>query len=186
MLFKNPNLLYGLLFHLIPIIVHLFQLRKFKKVPFTNVAFLKPLITQTRKSRTLKKWLTLIARLLAITAIVMAFAQPFFPSNNEVRLNENLIIYLDNSYSLQAKGADGRLYQAAVNDLIEKLPSQLRFSLFTNNSSYDNVTKQKIANELLSSPYSANQLSPDQILLKAESMKADSDQLGSLLWISDF
>ena len=186
MLFKNPLLLYGLLFLLIPIIVHLFQLRKFKKVPFSNVAFLKPLITQTRKSRTLKKWLTLIARLLAVACIVIAFAQPFFITEDQARLDENLIIYLDNSHSLQAKGVNGQLYQAAVNELIEKLPSQLTFSLFTNDRSFQNVTKQEIANDLLTDQFSSTQLTPDQILLKAKSLVNKKDTKGSMLWISDF
>ena len=186
MLFKNPNLLYGLLFLSIPIIVHLFQLRKFKKVPFTNVAFLKPLITQTRKSRTLKKWLTLVTRLLAIAAIVFAFAQPFLPTDDDVKLDENLVIYLDNSNSLQAKGVDGRLYQTAVNDLIEKLPSQLKFSLFTNNQSFQNVTKQEVANELVSASYSSTQLNPDQVVLKAKSFATQNNNSLSFLWISDF
>ena len=186
MLFKNPNLLYGLLFLLIPIIVHLFQLRKFKKVAFSNVAFLKPLITQTRKSRTLKKWLSLLSRLLAITCIVFAFAQPYFPTEDQGKLDENLIIYLDNSYSMQAKGADGRLYQATVNDLVEKLPAKLKFSLFTNDRTYQNVTKQEIANELLTANYSYKQLTSKQVLLKAAALKAQKKPNQSLLWISDF
>lgn len=41
MQFKYPELLYALFLLVIPLIVHLFQLRKFEKVPFTNVAFLK-------------------------------------------------------------------------------------------------------------------------------------------------
>lgn len=186
MLFKNPTLLYGLLFLLIPIIVHLFQLRKFKKVLFSNVAFLKPLLTQTRKSRTLKKWLTLLSRLLAVACIVLAFAQPYLPKQNQTNLDENLIIYLDNSYSLQAKGANGKLYQTAVKDLIEKLPSQLTFSLFTNDRSFQRITKQEIANELITSPLSSNQLKPDEVLLKASSLKNQKNTAHSLLWISDF
>ena len=66
MQFKHPELLYALLLLLIPIIVHLFQLRRFQKVDFTNVAFLKSVTIQTRKSSQLKKWLTLITRLLQL------------------------------------------------------------------------------------------------------------------------
>ncbi|MGK0323583.1 MAG: hypothetical protein ACJAR4_001625, partial [Psychroserpens sp.] len=58
MQFKHPELLYALLLLIIPIIVHLFQLRKFKSVAFTNVQFLKELTIQTRKSSQIKKWLT--------------------------------------------------------------------------------------------------------------------------------
>jgi hypothetical protein len=186
MLFKNPTVLYGLLFLLVPIIVHLFQLRKFKKVAFTNVAFLKPLITQTRKSRTLKKWLTLMARLLAVACLVLAFAQPYFPLEGSDSSSNDLIIYLDNSYSLQAKGEDGILYQAAVNQLIEKLPADLNFSLFTNDAVYQNVSRQEIANDLLKASYSTISLSPEQIELKAKSLINSKNKNATLVWISDF
>ena len=39
MQFKNPDILYFLVLLIIPILVHLFQLQKFTKVSFTNVAF---------------------------------------------------------------------------------------------------------------------------------------------------
>ena len=41
MQFKHPEILFALLLLIIPIIVHLFQLQRFVKVPFTNVKFLK-------------------------------------------------------------------------------------------------------------------------------------------------
>ncbi len=184
MLFKNPTVLYGLLFLLVPIIVHLFQLRRFKKVAFTNVAFLQPLVTQSRKSRTLKKWLALLARLLAIACLVLAFAQPYFATGNTAT-NENLVIYLDNSYSMQAKGAEGILYQTAINQLIEKLPADLKFTIFTNDQVFKNVTRQEIANDLLTAGFSTTALSADQISLKAQSL-TEKGASAKLVWISDF
>nr|MBA3986579.1 BatA domain-containing protein [Flavobacteriales bacterium] len=65
MQFKHPELLYALFFLIIPILVHLFHLRKFQKTPFTNVKFLKKVTLHTRKSSQLKKWLVLTSRLLA-------------------------------------------------------------------------------------------------------------------------
>ena len=113
--FNHPNILYALLALVIPIIVHLFQLRKFEKVPFTNVAFLQQIILQTRKSSKLKKWLTLITRLLTLAAIIIAFAEPYFGSNKKNKLVENeLVIYLDNSFSMQAKGSSRELLNKAI------------------------------------------------------------------------
>ncbi|MFN3968968.1 BatA domain-containing protein, partial [Flavobacterium sp.] len=43
MQFKHPEILYFLFLLVIPILVHLFQLRRFKKEYFTNVQFLKEL-----------------------------------------------------------------------------------------------------------------------------------------------
>ncbi|MBE0638176.1 MAG: BatA domain-containing protein, partial [Bacteroidales bacterium] len=41
--FVNPLFLYGLAAIAIPIIIHLFNFRKFRKVYFTNVKFLEEL-----------------------------------------------------------------------------------------------------------------------------------------------
>ena len=78
MQFKHPEILYALLLLIIPILVHLFQLQRFVKVPFTNVKLLKTIEKQTRKSARLKKWLILLARLLVFTCLIFAFAQPYF------------------------------------------------------------------------------------------------------------
>ena len=76
--FNNPKILYSLFALLIPVIVHLFQLRKFQKVNFTNVKFLKELVVQTRKSSELEKWLILFTRILVLMFIILAFANPYF------------------------------------------------------------------------------------------------------------
>ena len=102
MQFKNPELLYALFLLLIPILVHLFQLRRFQKEAFTNVEFLKNVVLQTRKSSELKKLLTLITRMLLLAAIVIAFAQPYFSKKADINVAAETVIYLDNSFSMEA------------------------------------------------------------------------------------
>lgn len=186
MLFKNPIILYGLFFLIVPIIVHLFQLRKFSKVAFTNVAFLKPLINQTRKSRQLKKWLTLLARSLAVACIVFAFAQPFLPGSNTATQEKQTAIYLDNSYSMELNGKNGQLYKNATSQLLEKLPADKVFTLFTNDKVYANTNRQQITNELLANAYSTESLSFDQIQLKASSLLDKKSVAKEIILISDF
>jgi len=186
MVFKNPAILYGLFFLIIPIIVHLFQLRRFSKVAFTNVAFLKPLITQTRKSRQLKKWLTLLMRLLAISCIVLAFAQPFLPGSDTATQEKQTAIYLDNSYSMQAQGQNGALYKDAVTQLLEKMPADKVFTIFTNDKVYANTNKQQVANDLLNGTYSGEDLSYEQIQIKANSLLQKKNTLKEIILISDF
>ncbi|MFT6826689.1 MAG: hypothetical protein ACJAYD_001252, partial [Patiriisocius sp.] len=113
MQFKYPELLYALFLLLIPILIHLFQLRRFQKVAFTNVAFLKKVSIQTRKSSHLKKWLILLLRLLAIAAIVIAFSEPFKASKTALNSNKETIVYLDNSFSMEANGVNGSLLNSA-------------------------------------------------------------------------
>ena len=131
MQFKYPEILYGLLLLIIPIIVHLFQLRRFEKVPFTNVQFLKNITLQTRKSSQIKKWLILFTRMLLLASIIIAFAQPYQANTKNFNTKNETVIYLDNSFSMQAKGANGTLLNTAIQDLIEHVDENEILHIFT-------------------------------------------------------
>ncbi|TBN04363.1 hypothetical protein EYD45_07020 [Hyunsoonleella flava] len=187
MQFKYPELLYALFLLVIPIIVHLFQLRKFKKVPFTNVAFLKNVAIQTRKSSQLKKWLTLITRLLLFAAIIFAFAQPFYSKNNTLNKKTETVVYLDNSFSMQAKGDRGVLLKRAVQDLLLNVPEDENLSIFTNSETYKNTTLGAIKNSLLQLEYAPNGVSFKTALLKSKNLfSKDAKTVKNLIFISDF
>ncbi|WP_111306800.1 vWA domain-containing protein [Confluentibacter sediminis] len=187
MQFKHPELLYALLLLLIPIIVHLFQLRKFQKEAFTNVAFLKEVTLQTRKSSQLKKWLTLLTRLLLLACIILAFAQPFIAKTNAFKTVSETVIYLDNSFSMQAKGDQGELLKRAVQDIITNVPENNRISLITNDNTYKNTTIKAIKNDLLQLDYSAKSMSYEAILLKSQTLfSKDKNRLKNIVFISDF
>ena len=102
MQFKHPEILWALFLLVIPILIHLLQLRRFTKTPFTNVAMLQKVVSESRKSNTLKKWLLLLTRLLLLAAIIIAFAQPFSSANTALQEKET-VVYLDDSFSMQAK-----------------------------------------------------------------------------------
>ena len=187
MQFKYPELLYALLLLLIPIIVHLFQLRRFKEISFTNVAFLKEVSMQTRKSSQIKKWLTLLTRLLLIACIVLAFAQPFTSKSGNFNQEREVVIYLDNSFSLQAKGAQGELLKRAIQDLITEFPQDEEFTLFTNTNTYRNTTIKAIKNDLLKTDYSSNQLGYAAVQLKATKFFNNrKNTLRNFIMVSDF
>lgn len=187
MQFKHPELLYALFLLLIPIIVHLFQLRKFQKVDFTNVAFLKEATLQTRKSSQIKKWLILFTRLLLIAALVFSFAQPFTSKTNKFKTKKETVIYLDNSFSMQAKGVKGELLKRAVQDIINNIPEDENITLITNENIYKNTIIKTIKNDLLKLNYSSNKLSLEAALLKSKStFNAKKNILKNLVFISDF
>ncbi len=187
MQFKHPELLYALFLLLIPIIVHLFQLRKFQKEAFTNVAFLKEVTLQTRKSSQIKKWLTLLTRLGIIAAIVLAFAQPYFSNNKTFNTKNETVIYLDNSFSMQAKGENGELLKRAVQDIIGNIPEDENFTLVTNDDVFRNTTITAIQNDLLNIKYAGNQLSYDAALIKSKKYFSNNEStIKNLVFISDF
>jgi hypothetical protein len=116
MSFLYPYILWGLLAVSIPVIIHLFNFRKFRKVYFTNVRFLEELKQQTRKQSKLRHLLVLISRMLAIAALIMAFAQPYIPHNkNESRPDaiSQVNVYIDNSFSMEALSTSGPLLEGA-------------------------------------------------------------------------
>lgn len=76
MTFLNPAVLFGLLAASIPIIIHLLNLRKLKKIDFSTLQFLKELQKNKIRKIKIKQWLLLALRVLIILAIVTAFARP--------------------------------------------------------------------------------------------------------------
>ncbi len=187
MQFKHPELLYALFLLLIPIIIHLFQLRRFQKIAFTNVHFLKNVIIQTRKSSQLKRWLTLLIRLFLFAAIILAFAQPYTSKTNRLNLQSETIIYLDNSFSMEAKGEKGPLLMRSIQDIISNLEQTTNLSLYTNDLTLKDATHKTITNALLNLDYSSNQLDYNAVLLKGKKIfSKETATVKNLILLSDF
>ncbi|WP_439132277.1 BatA domain-containing protein [Polaribacter sp.] len=186
MQFENPEVLYFLVLLLIPILVHLFQLQKFVKTPFTNVAFLQKLVQQTRKSSRIKKWLILANRLLLFLAIIFAFSQPYF-SDKKTTTKQHTFIYLDNSLSTNTKGEKGDLLQVAAQEIIENAAQQDTYSLQTNTNFYEDITYNELKEKLLNLKNSSKKVALKSVLLKMNNtQKNKSNTLYKNILISDF
>lgn len=185
--FKHPEILYFLFLLVIPVLVHLFQLRRFRTEKFTNVKFLKKAVLQTRKSSRIKKWLILFTRLLLLASIVTAFAQPYFIPEEGVVRSQETVIYLDNSYSMQAKGKKGVLLKRAVQELLETLPAEGEISFLTNNEEYKNLDAASLREKLQHLDYSPSQLNWKTVALKAENLSSEAPDIQkNFIAISDF
>jgi len=121
MKFVNPSFLFALSAISIPILIHLFNFRKFKTVYFTNVRFLREVKEETQSKSQLKHLLVLLARILAITFLVLAFAQPYIPWKQHTLLTGSraISVYIDNSFSMDAENKNGRLLDEAKKDARE-------------------------------------------------------------------
>lgn len=116
MKFLFPGFLFALFTIAIPVIIHLFNFRKFKKIYFSNVTFLKEIQQQTSSSRNLKNLLLLLARVLIIIFLVLAFARPYIPDKNQENSGfqqQAVSIYIDNSYSMETLNKEGSLLDEA-------------------------------------------------------------------------
>jgi hypothetical protein len=184
MQFKNPEILYFLALVIIPVLVHLFQLQKFVKTPFTNVALIQQLVQETRKSSRIKKWLILCTRILLFLAILFAFSQPYF-SNKNTPKKQHTFIYLDNSLSTDAKGEKGNLLQISAQEIIENASEKDSYSLQTNNNFYKEITYPELKKELLKVKNVAKKIDLNSVFLKINSYKKNNTLSKSIL-ISDY
>ncbi|MBN2596465.1 BatA and WFA domain-containing protein [Labilibaculum sp.] len=130
--FLHPEILWTLLALLFPIIIHLFNFKRFKKIYFSNLKFLKNLNIENKRRSKVKKWLLLLLRLLALACIIIAFSQPYIPSekdqNKRLQQNEFFRIYIDNSFSMNAETESGNALETAKNKAIELINSYPNYS----------------------------------------------------------
>ncbi|HQX30505.1 MAG: BatA domain-containing protein [Flavobacteriales bacterium] len=136
MSFLHPAFLWALAALSIPVLIHLFQLRRFKRIDFPNVRFLAEITQQTRARKKVQHWLVLLARLLALASLVLAFAQPYIPSanTNVVAGQRAVSLYVDDSYSMDGQNAQGRLLDQArkgAQDAVMAYSATDRFQLLT-------------------------------------------------------
>ena len=186
MQFKNPEVLYFLALLIIPILVHLFQLQKFVKVRFTNVAFLQKLVQENRKSSRIKKWLILCTRMLLFSAILFAFSQPYFSNKNTTK-NQHTFIYLDNSLSTNTEGEKGNLLQIAAQEIIKNASKKDVYSLQTNTDFYKDISYSELKYELLKVKNTSKKLKFNSIFLKINNLiENKTNGLSKNILISDY
>ena len=137
MILANPLFLWGLLALAIPIAVHLFQFRRYKKVYFSNVERLNALQAESRRRSTLRRWMVLAMRCLAIIFLVLAFAQPTLPSKGQTLHSGStaVSVYVDNSFSMENSGSDGSQLEIAkqkAREIVAAYRPGDRYQLMTN------------------------------------------------------
>lgn len=138
-----PEMLFGLIALLIPIIIHLFNFRRHKVLFFSNTAILKTIEQENAKTKKLKYLVVLALRMIFIAALVLAFAYPY---KHDDRLSHdtetNLVaVYIDNSMSMQSLSSNLSLFEDARNsarELVSEMSPTQRFVLMTNSRMPDN------------------------------------------------
>lgn len=192
--FLFPDWLWALLLIAIPIIIHLFNFRKYKLVYFTNVHLLKEVKKDTHSKTKLKEWLILLSRILLIAFLAIAFAQPVWvdlDKQKEFDKDTELIIIIDNSFSMSAEAQEGiQLERAKLKamDIISAYPSATKVMLLTSEMATEQLnykTKEEsisLLSQIKISPFS-NDLNK---VIKVAEQRADRSISQHLYLISDF
>lgn len=188
--FVNPQILIGLFAIAIPIIIHLFNLRRVKKVEFSNTSLLKRIKEESSAKRKPVELLILISRILAISLLVLAFAQPLFKDpENELTLGDEVLVYFDNSQSLSTLNDEGNSgFDLAINEaasIIEAYPEGTVFHFLEN--SYSNSISADYSKESLQELLTEiDQVGVDRKLSEIGSRLQGSNLKGDIYYLSDF
>ncbi|HHP7239806.1 BatA domain-containing protein [Longibacter sp.] len=110
MSFLNPFVLLALATIAIPLLLHLFNLRRPQRVDFSSLSFVKELQKSAVQRVRIKQWLLLALRMLAIACLVLAFAQPTLTGGlsgvgEQIRTAHAVVV--DNSLSMTMTDVDG-------------------------------------------------------------------------------
>ncbi len=195
MQFLFPPFLWALTAAAIPVLIHLFNFRRTRRVLFTNVAFLKQVNTTTSSFRRLKQYLILAARVLFVICLVLAFAQPFLPSKSGAGFNGRGVtsVYLDNSLSLQNDLDNKRALDVAASraeDLLTAFPNATNLQLLTNDFGSDEhalITTGQVRERLAGVDFTHTPRSLPSVYQRQQALAAPhSSGLNQLFWISDF
>lgn len=171
MTFLHPEILYAIAAIIIPVIIHLFNFRRYKKLYFSDITRLKSITTETRQQHKLKNIIILILRMLAITFIVIAFAEPTLKNNqSQVSSSQNTItIFADNSFSMLAEGENGRLFEESRKhaiSIITAAPENTKFIILSGKNQNSTLTRQEALSELENLKIDEHNYSLSQILEK--------------------
>jgi uncharacterized membrane protein len=158
MIFLNPTVLLGLLAAGIPILIHLLNLRKLKKIEFSTLAFLKELQkTKIRKIK-LKQWILLALRVLIIIFLVLSFARPTLESVDisaaASKAKTSSVFILDNSFSMSLINDNGSNFNKS-KEILSTLLNDLQEG--------DDALIIQTAN-----PFDKNELTSNRTLLETE------------------
>ncbi len=189
MKFLHPEFLFALFSLSIPIVIHLFQFRRAKRIAFSNVRFLKEIKEERHSTSRLRELLILLSRLLLLTFLIFAFAQPYIPSTEEARVHDQIGIYVDNSFSMDQLSSQGRGLDNAkriAHELVKSHPANTEYLILSNDfrSKGNRFQNRERSMENIAS-IESNPLQPEpEELLNRFSTKESSPSL--VYMISDF
>lgn len=195
MYFLYPAFLFALLSLAIPVVIHLFNFRRYKKVYFSNVQFLKEVQEQQASRRNLKERLILASRLLTLLFLILAFARPFIPGAQNANAGKRQVIsvFVDNSYSMETLNREGSLLDEAkrrAKEIASAYNINDRFQLLTQD--FEGKHQRLLSRDEFNDAVDAVKISPQsrnlqQVISRQENLLGNqAGAIKSVFIISDF
>ena len=188
--FLNSNVLWGLFAIAIPIIIHLFNLRRVKRLEFSNTSLLRRVKEESSAKRKPVELLILMSRVLGVVLLILTFARPVYKdAQNDLSLQGEVLLYLDNSFSLSVKDQGGQsAFDNAYNlsqDLVNAYPDGTIFRFIENaysNSIATEFTKSSLTDNLTE----VQQVGVDRSFEEISNRQKGQSISGDVYLVSDF
>ena len=195
MRFVHPEILWALTALAVPVLIHLFNFRRYKKIAFSNVSFLKEVKSETTKSSKIRHLIILICRLLAFATLILAFTQPFFPTalSEKMKGSRAVSVYIDNSLSMQGQAEGVSFLESSkqkASALVSSFSSNDRFQIISNN--FKGTDQRLLSKDEALQSIQDISFSPETKLLSAvfnrqrDLLKKSAADIRLYYWISDF
>lgn len=172
----------------IPVIIHLFNFRKYKTIEFSDTRLLEQIKITSQKSRKVQNWWLLLSRILFLATLVLAFAQPYLGTQKDTSRQLKLI-YIDNSQSMADNlGGQRQLLQNAIDDakgIINALSEHQQYILLSNNNIYASrpIGKSQVMEALQQLKVSAKTVSLKQINQAVNNALSDNNAENAEVYI---
>ncbi len=125
--FINPGMAWFALAGLIPIIIHLLNRQRYKRIRWAAMEFLLEAMKKTRRRLQLENLILLAIRVLIVVLLSLALARCYFRQTPLAALgtvDTHAIILLDNSYSMGYKSGNASVFDEAktiAHNIIDRL-----------------------------------------------------------------
>ncbi len=191
MTFLNPSVLYFLPLLAVPIIIHLLNLYKPKKVYFPRVDLLEKIAETTATRFKVKNWLLLLVRVLFVGFLILAFSQPYFPNSHSTNKEGSVLLYIDNSPSMFVQENGYQPFSVATDvslKILNGLSSSQKVYILTNEfSSIDKIplSKKQAKDRLSNLKVNVNSRTVESVLNRIE-LLFENEELSKQFFVADF
>jgi len=112
-----------------PIIIHLLNRRKHRRVPWAAMRFLEAAFKRTNRRVRMEHLILLLLRILLMILLVLAIARPMVQSDSALAVlgqsKRNLILVVDTSYSMNYRGGITETHFDRAIDISERILADL-------------------------------------------------------------
>src|SRR5580704_14032625 len=91
----------------VPIVIHLLFRQKTRTLGIGSMRFLHQVVREHRRRRRVRQWILLALRMLAVLLLALLFARPYRDESYRRGLQEELVLLIDRSASMQSRQGGG-------------------------------------------------------------------------------